>query len=116
MYSPAIFLPMVHRFNIFNFCFLDSDSDSEPLITCACCNQITEEFLECISCNSCKRFFHYDCHIPKLTAELKPKEYFIFILKHLNIYLICYSYLALSVIVLQQPNGSVQFAKILKYM
>lgn len=49
----------------------DSDSDSvyEPLVFCSCCNQWTEEL---INCTSCKRFYHNGCHIPSLAKDLKP--------------------------------------------
>lgn len=51
---------------------IDSDSsDYEPLVSCSCCNQWTEELIRCISC---ERYYHNECHIPPLAEDLKPNE------------------------------------------
>ncbi|KAL5237764.1 hypothetical protein ACI65C_005174 [Semiaphis heraclei] len=53
---------------------MDEDSDSsdyEPLVSCSCCNQWTEELIRCISC---ERYYHNECHIPPLAEDLKPND------------------------------------------
>jgi len=58
--------------NFFKLCVIDSDSsDFEPLVSCSCCNQWTEELISCVCCG---RFYHKDCHIPPLAEGLKPNE------------------------------------------
>jgi len=43
--------------------FLDKSSEYEPLVECSACNQWAEKLITCISCN---RYYHNNCHIPLL--------------------------------------------------
>lgn len=72
--EPVFLLPSVIKVEKENNEMIDEDSDSsdfEPLVSCACCNQWTEELISCICCN---RFYHNDCHMPPLPNELRPKD------------------------------------------
>jgi len=71
-----MFMFILIEYFFFKYCVLDSDtSDYEPLLLCACCNQCAEEL---INCTRCERFYHNECHIPPISKDFKPKEYFIF--------------------------------------
>lgn len=45
--------------------------DYTPCLVCACCNQLADILIQC---DSCKRDFHHNCHIPALSQDMYNRE------------------------------------------